>query len=77
MSQILGPIQVLASSSKKHDYNNSTFEVHANLKKNKMYEPKKKYYPRKIIKNIWVHIIVFGIVLMSGVGNDGSSSSIA
>jgi hypothetical protein len=49
VSQILGPIQVLASSSKKHDYNNSTFEVHANLKKNKMYEPKKKYYPRKII----------------------------
>jgi hypothetical protein len=29
LSQILGPIQVLASSLKKHDYNNSTFEVHA------------------------------------------------
>jgi hypothetical protein len=29
-TQILGPIQVLASSLKKHDYNNLTFEVHAN-----------------------------------------------
>ncbi len=28
--QVLGPIQVLASSLKKHDYNNLTFEVHVN-----------------------------------------------
>jgi hypothetical protein len=28
LSQILGPIQVLASSLKKHDYNNLTFEVY-------------------------------------------------
>jgi hypothetical protein len=30
LSQILGPIQVLASIFKKHDYNNLIFEVHAN-----------------------------------------------
>ncbi len=30
LPQILGPIQVLASSLKNHDYNNLTFEVHAN-----------------------------------------------
>jgi hypothetical protein len=30
LPQILGPIQVLASSLKKHDYNNLAFEVHAN-----------------------------------------------
>ncbi len=29
LSQILGPIQVLANSVKKYDYNNLTFEVHA------------------------------------------------
>jgi hypothetical protein len=33
MSQILGPIQVLASSVKKHDYSNLTFEVHATIVK--------------------------------------------
>jgi hypothetical protein len=27
VSQILGPIQILASSLKKHDYNNLAFEV--------------------------------------------------
>jgi len=30
LSQILGPIQVFASSVKKHDYNNLAFEIHAN-----------------------------------------------
>jgi hypothetical protein len=30
LAQILGPIQVLASSLKNHDYNNLDFEVHAN-----------------------------------------------
>jgi hypothetical protein len=30
LPQILGPIQVLASSLKTHDYNNLAFEVHAN-----------------------------------------------
>jgi hypothetical protein len=30
LSQILGPIQVFASSAKKHDYNNLAFEIHAN-----------------------------------------------
>jgi hypothetical protein len=30
LTQILGPIQVLTSNLKKHDYNNLTFEVHAN-----------------------------------------------
>jgi len=30
MPQNLGPIQVLASSGKKHDYNNLAFEIHAN-----------------------------------------------
>jgi hypothetical protein len=30
LSQILGPIQVLATSLKEHDYNNLAFEVHAN-----------------------------------------------
>jgi hypothetical protein len=29
LPQILGPIQILASSFKKHDYNNLAFEVHA------------------------------------------------
>jgi hypothetical protein len=29
LPQILGSIQVLASSLKKHDYNNLTFEIHA------------------------------------------------
>jgi len=30
LPQILGPIQVLASSLEKHDYNDLAFEVHAN-----------------------------------------------
>jgi len=30
LPEILGPIQVLESSFLKHDYNNLTFEVHAN-----------------------------------------------
>jgi hypothetical protein len=30
LPQILGPIQLFANSFKKHDYNNLTFEVHAN-----------------------------------------------
>jgi hypothetical protein len=30
LSQILGPIQVLVNSVKKHDYNNLAFEVHVN-----------------------------------------------
>jgi hypothetical protein len=30
LPQNLGPIQVLASSVKKHDYNNLAFEIHAN-----------------------------------------------
>jgi hypothetical protein len=29
LSQVLGPIHVLASSFKKHDYNNLTFEIHS------------------------------------------------
>jgi hypothetical protein len=42
---ILGPIQVLANNLKKHDYNNLTFEVHANKLKNNV--PKKKFIPIK------------------------------
>jgi hypothetical protein len=30
LPQILGPIQVLTNSLKKHDYNNLTFEFHMN-----------------------------------------------
>jgi hypothetical protein len=42
LPQILGPIQVLASSFKKHDYNSLYFEVHANNSLEIMY-PKKKF----------------------------------
>jgi hypothetical protein len=46
LPQILNPIQVFATSFKKHDYNNLAFEVHAN--KSLMYL-KKFNYPHKVI----------------------------
>jgi hypothetical protein len=48
LPQILGPIQILVNSLKKHDYKNLPWEVHANKSQEMMY-PIYYYYSHKII----------------------------
>jgi hypothetical protein len=64
LPQILGPIQVLASGLKKHDYNNLAFEVHVN-KNQEIMHPIFFYYPHKII---YLSVLLFrdlGILLLT------------